>query len=104
MLLNLINQAQSMLHASAQQEKTTTDFQPNYVFVLLTWTGKLVIGAANNPCRRIAALNSGLNGALPESHSIKRIIGVKERTEERSLISTVKRLIEKVGEDNIIVV
>ena len=102
MLLNLIKQ--SMLQASTQQQQTKTDLQPDYVFVLLTWTGQLVIGAANNPCRRIAALNSGLNSALPESHSIKRIIGVKERTEERSLISTVKRLIEKVGEDNIIVV
>jgi len=84
--------------------RTNVNHQPNYVFVLLTHKGKIVIGQANNSARRIAAINSGSNPALPEPLSINRVIGVKERTEERTLITTVKKFIDKYGENNVIVV
>jgi len=94
-----------MITATSKKEsKTGTDYQPNYIFVLLTHKGEFVVGSANNAARRIAALNSACNQALPEPLSINRIVGVKERTDQRTLISVAKKFIDKYGEDKVIVV
>lgn len=80
------------------------DYQPRYIFVVMLNSGVLVIGQANNPSKRICALNSGMNPLLPEPNSIFKIVGIKERTEERTLVSVVKRYYDNYGEKRVLCV
>ena len=93
---------------STQQQSTavspTKTYRPDYVFVVQLHNGKFVIGQANNPAKRIAAINSGLNPLVKGSLQINNIVGIKEQTEERSLISTVNKFVDAYGIDNCITV
>ena len=75
-----------------------------YVFVLQLHNGQLVIGQASNPCRRIAAINSGMNKAIKESLQINKIIGVKEITSTRNLMNVVKKFCDRCGSERIITI
>ena len=75
-----------------------------YVFVLQLHNGQLVIGQASNPCRRIAAINSGMNKAIKESLQINKIIGVKEITSTRNLMTVVKKFCDRCGSERIITI
>ena len=85
---------------TAQQPRQKSTF----VFVLELHDGRFVIGQAANACRRISAFNSGLTPGFPKPLMVKRIVGVKDRTEDRCIISTYKRFADQYGADNVIAV
>ena len=92
----------------SQQTNTTTEqtkrYTADYIFVIQLIDGTYVIGQANNTAKRIAAINSGYNSAIPKPLQVSRIIGVKQQNEERTLISVVNRFCDKYGEDAVICV
>ena len=83
---------------------TNKAYRPDYVFVVQLHDSRYVIGQANNPAKRIAAINSGLNPLVKGSLQINNVVGIKEQTEERSLISTVNKFVDTYGIDNVITV
>ena len=91
----------------ATQQTTTTNktytSRPDYIFVLQTYDGRIVVGQANNAAKRIAYINSGFNPALP-AMSIHSIIGVKEQNEERTYVGVVNKMIKRYGEHRVIAV
>ena len=95
--------SKSTQHSTAVQATIKT-YKPDFVFVVQLHSGKFVIGQANNPAKRIAAINSGLNPLVKGSLQINNIVGIKEQTEERSLISTVNKFVDTYGIDNVITV
>ena len=42
-------------------DEATTKSQDRSIFVLQLHSGQIVVGSAANPCKRIAAINSGLS-------------------------------------------
>ena len=90
-------------HSTTVPNPTKT-YKPDFVFVVQLHSGKFVIGQANNPAKRIAAINSGLNPLVKGSLQINNIVGIKEQNEERSLISTVKKYVDRFGVSNVIAV
>ena len=89
---------------SAAVEKKLSYCRPNFIFVLKLIDGKYVIGQASNPSRRIAAINSGHNRAIPKSLQVRAIVGIKRQTETRNLISVAKVFFDRKGIDNVITV
>ena len=85
-------------------ERTAKNYKAEWVFVLQLVSGVYVVGAATNPSRRIAAINTGYNKAIPDALSVYRIVGIKEQTEERTLISVTKQLCDRFGSDRVIAV
>ena len=84
-----------------QQQETQSD---EFIFVLETYTGSFIIGQARNCAKRIAAINSGHNPLIPESNTIKRIVGTKEVTDQRNLVSVVRYFCKQKGDDAVICV
>jgi hypothetical protein len=78
--------------------------QQRYVFVLELLNGHIVVGSATNPCKRIAAINSGLCKAVPKSLQVHRVVGIKEQTQERNLVSVFKTFEERRGVGKVIAV
>ena len=93
---------QALTTTQTQSPKTQTT--PRFIFVLELITGEIVVGSATNPCKRIAAINSGLNKAVPKSLMVHRIIGIKEQTEERNLVSVYKTFADRRGSNKVIAV
>lgn len=87
-----------------QVKEKAKSIKSGYVFVLQLHDKSFVIGQASNPCRRISAINSGLNRAIPKALQIKKIVGIKERTKARNLISVVSKFCDRYGIDNVITV
>tara|TARA_R110002050_G_scaffold79877_1_gene170775 strand:- start:542 stop:754 length:213 start_codon:yes stop_codon:yes gene_type:complete len=67
-------------------------------------SGEVVVGAASNPAKRICAINSGMNKAIPKSLQINKIIGVRDATEQRTYLGVVKKMISTYGADRVIAV
>jgi predicted GIY-YIG superfamily endonuclease len=84
--------------------KHKNTYQPAFIFVLKQYDGTYVIGQANNASKRIAAINSGMNPAVPEAMTIDKIVGIKEQTDERNLVSVVRYFCKKYGDDKVICV
>jgi len=82
----------------------TKKYTAEWVFVVQQHNGTYIIGTANNPSKRICAINSGMNPMIKQSMTINRIVGVKEQTEERSLISVANKFIDQFGTGKVIVV
>ena len=82
----------------------TINYKAEWVFVVQLNDGRYVVGTATNPSRRISSLNSGMNKALPEPLSVYRVVGIKEQTEERTLISVTKQLCDRFGEGRVVAV
>ena len=82
----------------------TANDRPAYVFVCLLKDGRYLVGQGNNPSKWIAYINTGLHKSLPEPEQVKRVIGIKEQTEQRTLISVVNRFCKRYGLDNVIAV
>ncbi len=91
-----------------QQTQTTTyiqkDYRPDFIFVLQTIEGKIIVGQANNVSKRVASINSGHNRLVPKPMSIHSIVGVKPQTEGRTFAGVVRKMISRYGEDNVIAV
>ena len=82
------------------EKRYTADF----IFVVQLHNGDYVISSANNPSKKIASLNTGFFKAVPKSLQVNRIVGIRDWTEGRTLMSVVKTFCEKYGDDRIIVV
>ena len=89
--------------------ETTTQFEvttekPRFVFVLQLVDGTIAVGSATNPCRRIAAINSGLNPAVKKSLQVYKIVGIKDMTSDRNEVTVYKKFAAKYGESKVIAV
>ena len=78
--------------------------QPEFVFVLQLHDGTYVIGQANNCARRIAAINSGIIHGISKPLMVNRIIGIKDITDERNLMTVTKRFCDRYGDHKVITV
>jgi hypothetical protein len=87
-----------------QVTSSSVSYKQAWVFVLQLTTGEYVVGTASNPSRRISSINSGMNKSIPVPLSVYRVVGVKEQTEERTLISVTKQLCDRYGSERILVV
>ena len=92
----------STLEAKSTHQQTAT--KEEFIFCLQLNNGKIVVGKATNPCRRIASINSGLNPYVKGALQVNRILGIKEVTAERNLPSVVARFCDKYGSDKVIAV
>ena len=90
--------------SSTFENKVERQQKQRFIFVLQTHSGRIVIGSATNPSRRIAAINSGHNSALPKALQINRIVGIRPVTESETLPSTVKHFCDKYGEERVLCV
>ena len=89
---------------STTNTQVTKNYKPNYIFVLHLVDGRFVVGQGNNPSKRIASINSGMNPAITKSLQVYKIVGVKEQCEERTFAGVVKQFCEEYGQDNVIAV
>ena len=88
-----------------QQSNVTQQYvKERFVFVCQLHDGRIVVGSATNPCKRLVALNSGVNPAVPKALQINRVIGVKPIDENRNAITVFKKFEEAYGEGNVIAV
>ena len=93
-----------MLTASAPAFKKDQTTDQKFIFVLQIHDGRFLIGQATNPCKRIAALNSGCHPNLRKALQVKHVLAVKPMTENRNLCSTVYRFCEEYGPDSVLAV
>jgi len=80
----------------------SSTYQDFYVFVVQFLNGKYGVGTSNKPYLTIASINSGKHPLIKDKLTIHRVVGVKEQTEDRNLINTVKRISERAGIKNTI--
>ena len=80
------------------------NYKPDFIFVLQLHSGQIVVGQANNPAKRVASINSGLNPLIKGSLQVNRIIGIKEQKGDRTFASVVSKFCERYGEANVIAV
>tara|TARA_R110002012_G_scaffold13903_1_gene58687 strand:- start:457 stop:738 length:282 start_codon:yes stop_codon:yes gene_type:complete len=73
-----------------------------FVYVIQFNNGKYGCGSANNPARTIASINSGHHSLVKEKLSVFRIVGIKEITPDRNLITTVQSISARAGDNNVI--
>lgn len=85
-------------------ETKTETKQDTWVYACLMMDGRIAIGSAKNASREIAKLNSGMFPAVPKSHQMYSIIGVKPINEDRNLPSVVARFCQKYGSEKIITI
>lgn len=78
--------------------------QDRSIFVLQLHDGKIVVGSASNPCKRIAAINSGLTPGISKALQVNKIIGIKPMEEGRNVVSVFKHFEARYGRDNVIAV
>lgn len=84
--------------------QVTKRYKPNYIFVLHLIDGRFVVGQSDNPAKRIATINSGMNPAITKSLQVYKIVGVKPQEGERTFASVVKQFCDEYGQDNVIAV
>lgn len=87
-----------------QQKNTQQQVKERYTFVVQLHDGRYVVGSATNPCKRIVALNSGHNPAVPKALQVNRVIGVKPVEEGRNAVSVFKKIEAKYGEGSVIAI
>ena len=90
--------------SSTTQQQQTKKYTPKHIFVVQLFDGRYVIGAASNPAKRICAINSGTNAAIPKPLQVSRVVAIKEANENRTLPIVVNRFWQHYGEDAVICV
>ena len=88
--------------AQIEQIEIKQQAKQRYIFVAQLHDGRIIVGSATNAAKRIAAINSGHNSAIPKALQINRIIGIKPVTAERTLPKAVKHFCDKYGEDKVL--
>ena len=86
--------------ATRLTENTTTKHK--FVYVIQLNNGKYCVGTSDKPYRCIAKINSGMHRMIPEKQTVYRVVGIKDQTEDRNLITTVKKISDKAGIENTI--
>ena len=94
------------MHSSTLEQTTQSNVQvkERFVFVVQLHDGRFVIGSATNPCRRITAINSGMNKAVPKTLQVNRIIGIRPMNADRTVISVFRKFEQQFGEGRVIAV
>lgn len=100
----MITAAEQTKQSNSQQHYTNKSYIKSFIFVLQLIDGRYVVGQANNPCKRIAALNSGNHHDLPKALQVYRVVGIKEQGEDRTFIGVVKKMCDKHGTENVLCV
>ena len=96
---------QTAFTASATtQNVETKNYKPDFIFVIQLHDGRFVIGQGNNPAKRIASINSGLNPAIKGSLQVNRIVNIKEQNEDRSFAGVVTQFCNRYGQEKVIAV
>jgi len=90
--------------STTHSDVATTKSQDRSIFVLQLHSGQIVVGSASNPCKRIAAINSGLSPEVAKPLQVNRILGIKPMTEDRKPVSVFKHFEEHYGEGNVMFV
>ena len=91
--------------ASVEQQKNIQQqVKERFVFVVQLHNGMYVVGSATNPCKRITALNSGHNPAVPKAMQVNRVIGVKPIEDGRNAVTVFKKIEAKYGEGSVIAI
>ena len=90
--------------STTKHQEHTKKYTADYLFVLQLHDGRYVIGQANNAGKRIAAINTGYHPDIPKSLQVNRIVGIKEQTGDRTLISVVRKFADAYGDDAVLVV
>ena len=90
----------TLQNTQSQEKRYTADF----IFVVQLHNGTYVIGSDNNPSKKIAAINSGFYKAVPKSLQVNKIVGIKDLTGERTLMSVTKTFCDKYGDNRVVVV
>ena len=85
-------------------DEATTKKQDRSVFVLQLHSGQIVVGSAANPCKRIAAINSGLSPEVAKPLQVNRILGIKPMTADRKIYTVFRHFEQQYGEGNVIAV
>lgn len=93
-----------MQTVSLEQQNTRHQVKERFVFVCQLHDGRYVVGSATNPGKRITALNSGHNPAVPKALQVNRVIGIKPVEEGRNIVTVFKRFEERYGEGNVIAI
>ena len=101
---NVITSPNETKAQASQLNEERVPLKQRYIYVCQLHDGRIVIGSATNASKRIAALNSGLNSAVPKSLQVNRIINIKPVTEERTLPGVVASFCERFGENRVICV
>ena len=73
-----------------------------FIYALQLVDGRYAIGQAKNAAKAIASVNSGDCKLIPKALQVRRIIGVKEVNETRSLPSVVSQFCRDFGEDKVV--
>lgn len=79
-------------------------YQPKFIFVLELVDGRFAIGQANNACKRIAAINSGLNKAIPKALQVRSICCIMPQEDTHSFVGVVSEFVDKYGDDRVLAV
>ena len=86
------------------QQSNAHSHRPKFIFVLQLVDGRYCIGQANEPARRIPAINTGNNPSITKPFQVFRIVGIKPQNEARTLVSVVKRFADRYGDERVVVV
>ena len=100
----MITAAEQTVQSISQQHYTNKKYIKSFIFVLQLMDGRYAVGQANNPCKRIAALNSGNHPDIPKALQVYRVVGIKEQNEDRTFCGVVKKMCDKHGTDKVLCV
>ena len=89
---------------ATHNDEATTKTKERSIFVLQLHDGKIVVGSAMNPAKRIAAINSGHCPGIPKALQVNRVVGIKPMNEERKPVSVFRHFETKHGVGNVIAV
>jgi len=98
-----------MLSSAIKTEFThTTDIAPTiqtdtpYIFAIMLFDRRIVIGMSTNAPKRVANINGGFYPHIGGSLCVRRIIGIKPVTETRTLPSVVAQFCRDFGEERVV--
>ena len=90
--------------ATTNIDEATSKKHDRAVFVLQLHDGRIVVGSAMNPAKRIAAINSGHCPGIAKALQVNRVVGIKPMTEDRNPITVFKQFEAKYGQGRVMAV
>ena len=95
------------MHTSTIQNPTTQTIvndskKERFIFVIRLHSGKIAVGSATNPAKRIAAINSGYHPKIKHALQVNEIIGIKSIEEGRTMPGVFHKFEQKYGKGNVI--
>ena len=87
---------------TTQQYNAQNTRKQECIFAVLLYDGRIIIGKDSDAPRRIANLNGGMLSICPKALQVRRIIGIKEVNETRTLPSVVAQFCRDFGEERVV--